>query len=173
MSRAPIPIMSDAEQRFMAFEGLVQWTAATVEQGKRVDEATARMTAGLSSGDQRLLAAQLRTEHHYFAIAANKVLEHREWVLRLGLCTQVEFSVLDQFSRQDVRDLRNMREHVVDYFEGVGRDKARWMVETPEFKSDASAAVGMLIGGRLDWKLFSEAAESLLPVLLGQPVPYP
>jgi hypothetical protein len=47
------------------------------------------------------------------------------------------------------------------------------MKETPEFKADASTAVGTLIGGRLDWKQFLLAAEMLLPVLLTQPIPYP
>ena len=169
----PVPIMSDDEQRFMAFEGLVQWTAATIEQAKRIASATAAARALHARESSRLLNAQVRTEHHYFAISANKVLEHREWVLRLGLCTQVDFSMLDQFSRRDVRDLRNMREHTVEYFEGIGRDKHRWIVETPHFKSDASASVGTLIGGRLDWKLFTAAVELLLPVLLAHPIPYP
>jgi hypothetical protein len=78
--------------------------------------------------------------------------------------------MFDDFSRRDIRDLRNMREHVVDYFEGYGRDSDRWQFETPEFKADASASVGTLIGGRLDWKLFAAAAETLLPALLSDPI---
>lgn len=156
----------------MAFEGLVQWTAATIEQGKRVAEVTSRMVAGSPQGP-RLLAAQLRSEHHYFSISANKLLEHRDWTLQLGLCSNVDFTMLDQFSVRDIRDLRNMREHVVDYFTGLGRDKRRWEIETPEFKADASSSVGTLIGGRLDWKLFAVAADKLLPALLAENVPYP
>jgi hypothetical protein len=71
----PVPIMSDADQRFMAFEGLVQWTAATIEQGKRIADAASKM---VGQENARLLAAQVRSEHHYFSIAANKVLEHRD-----------------------------------------------------------------------------------------------
>jgi hypothetical protein len=167
------PIMTADEERFMAFEGIVQWTAAAIEQGMRIASATAARDNSNARENSRLLNPEVRTEHHYFAISANKVLEHREWVLRLGLCRQVDFSMLDQFSRENVRDLRNMREHVVDYFEGVGRDKDRWIVETPEFKSDASGSIGTSIGGRLDWKLFTAAAERLLPFLLAQPIPYP
>jgi hypothetical protein len=167
--KVPVPIMSDAEQRFMAFEGLVQWTAATIEQGKRIADATSKMVGQ----DARLLVAQVRSEHHYFSIAANKVLEHRDWVLQMGLCSKVDFTMLDQFSSRDIRDLRNMREHVVDYFKGLGKDKPRWEIETPEFKADASSSVGTLIGGRLDWKLFVVAAEKLLPALLAEPIPYP
>jgi len=162
--------MSDADQRFMVFEGLVQWTAATIEQGKRIADAASKM---VGQENARLLAAQVRSEHHYFSIAANKVLEHRDWVLQMGLCSKVDFTMLDQFSSRDIRDLRNMREHVVDYFKGLGKDKPRWVFETPEFKADASSSVGTLIGGRLDWKLFVVAAEILLPALLAEPIPYP
>jgi hypothetical protein len=166
----PVPIMSDADQRFMAFEGLVQWTAATIEQGKRIADAASKM---VGQENARLLAAQVRSEHHYFSIAANKVLEHRDWVLQMGLCSKVDFTMLDQFSSRDIRDLRNMREHVVDYFKGLGKDKPRWVIETPEFKADASSLVGTLIGGRLDWKLFVVAAGKLLPALLAEPILYP
>ena len=168
---SPVPIMTEAEQRFMAFEGLVQWTASAIEQGRRIAARPATATA--ASDERRLNFAQTRTEHHYFAIAAHKVLEHREWVTRLGLCSTVDFSMLDQFNAIQVRDLRNMREHVVDYFEGLGRAKDRWRVETPEFSADASACVGTLIGGRLDWKAFAQACEQLLPRLLSEPIPYP
>ncbi|MFX7682570.1 hypothetical protein ABTJ79_20365, partial [Acinetobacter baumannii] len=103
--------MTDDEQRYMAFEGLVQWVSSSIAQGKRIADATATMSP-YRREDFRLLAAQVRTEHHYFAIAAYKVLEHREWVRGLGLCPNVDFSMLDQFSASDIRDLRNMREHV-------------------------------------------------------------
>jgi len=92
--------------------------------------------------------------------------------LTFGLCSNVTFSEIDNFSSNDIRDLRNMREHVVEYFQGVGRNKDRWMVETPEYRADASGMVGTKIGGRLDWKAFSEAAARLLPQLLKEPIPY-
>ncbi len=56
-----------------------------------------------------------------------------------------------------------MREHVVNYFKGEGLAKDRWMIDTPEFSADASTATGNLIGGRLDWVKFSDAAKRLLP----------
>jgi len=72
-----------------------------------------------------------------------------------------------------IRDLRNMREHVVDYSKGEGLEKDRWMIDTPEFSADASSVVGNMIGGRLDWVKFSDAAKRLLPALLKEPIPYP
>jgi hypothetical protein len=113
------------------------------------------------------------TEDHFFAIAAYKLIEYRDWVLTFGLCASVDFSEIDQFSKQAIRDLRNMREHVVEYFQGAGRASDRWVVETPEYKADASSVVGTMIGGRLDWVKFAAAAERLLPILLEQPIPSP
>ena len=85
----------------------------------------------------------------------------------------IDFSEIDKFDAQDTRDLRNMREHVVAYFQGRGNYQDRWFVETPEFKADASTLVGNIIGGRLDYKAFAEAASRLLPELLKEPNPNP
>jgi hypothetical protein len=89
------------------------------------------------------------------------------------LCASVDFGEIDQFSKQDIRDLRNMREHVVDYFKGEGNSPARWFFETPHYKADASSVIGTMIGGRLDWVKFGSAAERLLPKLLAEPIPFP
>ena len=115
----------------------------------------------------------LHTECNYFAIAANKLLEFKKWALSFGLCTNVDFREIDAFSQRDIRDLRNMREHAVDYFKGDGLAKDRWSVETPEYSADASSYGGPIIGGRLDWSAFGAAAGRLLPKLLAEPVPYP
>jgi hypothetical protein len=41
-------------------------------------------------------------------------------VRSLDLCATVDFSMLDQFATAHDRDLRNMREHAVDYFNAAG-----------------------------------------------------
>jgi hypothetical protein len=100
-------------------------------------------------------------------------LEHKDWVVEFNLCSGVDFSEIDNFSSQNIRDLRNMREHVIEYFRGLGNASDRWMIQTPEFNADASSVVGTNIGGRLDWVAFADAAKRLLPQLLAQPIlPY-
>lgn len=218
MVKVPTPIMTKDQERFMAFEGLVQWTQATVIQSKKVSAAmehqltamhkmSAQDVATLNdpesqhiaaisdpaaqyieimrhaedrrlrmmrdAEERRLAVLAFHTECHFFAIAASKLIEFRDWVLTFGLCSTVDFSEIDQFSAQDIIDLRNMREHVVDYFTGIGRVPARWATQTPEYKADASSVVGNMIGGRLDWVEFGAAAERLLPKLLSEPIPYP
>lgn len=166
-----VPIMSKDEELFMAFCGLVQWTRGVVHQADRI-AATEKSLFDAPRNHVALMDA-LRCEHHYFVIAAYKLIEHRHWVTTLGLCQNIEFSEIDAFPRRDIKDLRNMREHVVGYFQGNGHDKARWFVETPEYKADASSCVGTFIGGRLDYLQFAGAAERLLNVLQQLPIPYP
>jgi hypothetical protein len=172
-----IPTMTPDEERFLAFEGLVQWTQAVVAQSARASEATDHVRSTQQQTEDRQQRRQalhaLHSECHFFAIAANKLLEYRDWVRTFGLCSSVDFGEVDRFSEQDIRDLRNMREHVFDYFTGGGNAKDRWVVQTPQYRADASSVVGTLIGGRLDWVAFGAAAERLLPQLLAEPVPYP
>lgn len=132
-----IPIMSADEERFMAFSGLIQWAQCVVTQAERVNQSTEqlrRFNGRLEFHTNPILA--LNCEHHYFVIAAYKLIEHREWIKKFELCKKVDFSEIDFFSAKDIKDLRNMREHVVEYFQGDGRDKTRWVVETPEYSAD-------------------------------------
>jgi hypothetical protein len=179
------PIMSPDEERFMAFEGLVQWTQAVITQSARVSEADARQVSSCrlspSTQQQRIEAMKQRrqavhafhSECHFFAIAAYKLLEYRDWIQTFGLCVSVDFGEVAQFSAGDIKDLRDMREHVVDYFRGVGREPDRWTVRTRDYQADASSRNGTMLGGRLDWVAFGAAAERLLPQLLAEPIPYP
>lgn len=172
--RVKQPIMSRDDERFMALEGLLQWTFAVVQQSERLSTAHDRKGEPQSDPAARRQAAlALHTECHFFAIAAYKLIEHRDWALNLGLCAAVEFGEINEFSVQDIKDLRNMREHVVDYFQGVGLAPGRWVYETPEYKADASSLNGTMIGGRLDWVKFAVAARGLLPTLLAEPIPCP
>jgi hypothetical protein len=166
--RGAKPPISEEQQRYMAFDGLIQWTSAVIDQAARVEKATAALGSTIqdSAVTRQLTILRSQTEMHFFAITANKVFEFRDWARSFGLFDNVDFSVLDQFSRRQIRDLRNMREHVTDYFEGKGNAQHRWQIETPEYQSDASARVGTMIGGRLDYARFAESARTLLPELL-------
>ncbi|MCS0503073.1 hypothetical protein [Ancylobacter mangrovi] len=171
---AKIQIMTLDQERFMAFEGLLDWTMAVCAQYERLAKMNNdRKNTKLDTMIDRshFHDRMLRTEYHYFCIAANKLFEYRDWTISLGICIDIDYSEIDSFSRKNIRDLRNMKEHIVEYFSGEGRDRARWVLKTPGFNSDASAVNGALIGGRLDWVAFGLAAKCLLPRLLSQPMP--
>jgi hypothetical protein len=160
------PIMSPDRERFMAFHGLIQWTKGVVDQSERTKAAHNHLMQAI--GDY-LAPLNLHCQHHFFVISAYKLIEYRDWCRSFGLFKAVDFSEIDSFSKDDIRDLRNMREHIVEYFKGEGNAKDRWKVQTPGFGADASSVVGTIIGGRLDWVKFSEAAKRLLPALLSEP----
>jgi hypothetical protein len=175
MGKTTKPIMTLEQERFMGFEGLLQWTQAVVTQSARVSAARDQQNADLRSRNpviRHQAILNFHSECHFFVIAAYKLIEYHKWVSTFALCSTVDFSEVDAFSEQDIKDLRNMREHVVEYFQGQGRSADRWFVDTPEFKADASSVVGTMIGGRLDWIKFAAAAERLLPKLLAEPTPY-
>jgi hypothetical protein len=163
-------------ERFMASEGLVQWTQGVATQAQRVSVAQSALTSSEGMRDaatRRLILLNFHSECHHFAIAADMFSEFRKRARDLGLFASVDFSEIDSFPWRDHKDVRNMREHIAEYLAGKGRDRDRWVVETPHFKADASSVVGTLIGGRLDWVGLGAAAERLLPRLLAEPIPYP
>ena len=47
------------------------------------------------------------------------------------LCASVDFGEINQLSKKDIKDLRDMREHIVDYFKGEGWVPARWYLRPP------------------------------------------
>jgi hypothetical protein len=175
-TRSKKPIMTADEERFMAFEGLLQWTQAVVTQSARVSAARDHELVELRTGNRvagHLAVLDFHSECHFFVVAAYKLTEYQEWVLRCGLCATIDFTEINGYSKQDIKDLRDMREHVVNYFRGEGFAPDRWVVETPEYKADASAVNGTMIGGRLDWIKFGAAAARLLEKLIAEPIPYP
>ncbi|HEY9295721.1 MAG TPA: hypothetical protein VIQ31_05000 [Phormidium sp.] len=139
-----IPIMSVDEERFMAFTGLIQWAQGVIEQSKRVVEATQRLNDVQQWNSYPKPIYLLFCEQHYFVIAAYKFYEHLKWVKKFDIFSNVDFQEIDEMPWPDIKDLRNMREHIVDYFTDYGRDKERWFIETPEFKADASSCVGTI-----------------------------
>jgi hypothetical protein len=115
-ARVKRPIMTREQERFMSFEGLLQWTQAVVRQSERIAALDVQSRAHwekpperFSVEDQKARVAQMHeatlarhTECHFFAIAASKLIEHRRWVVSFGLCASVDFSVIDRFSVQDI-----------------------------------------------------------------------
>ena len=93
------------------------------------------------------------------------------------LFKNVDFDGINKFTKedfyQDLKDLRDMREHVVEYFSGRGRFRDRWKAEGPQGVADASSMINNMIGGRLDYVEFSNIVRGYLPTLLAEPIPYP
>jgi hypothetical protein len=174
--------IDESTQKYLAYVGLIQWTHSIIIQRHLILEAESEVERNFGdpqkSQQQRLLA-QLRTHtlDHQFAAAAHQLLDHKEWAQQLALFETVDFSEINRFPRDTIRDLRNMREHQVEYFLGKGRAKDRWITESAggdniQWQADASSRVNNLIGGRLDYVEFTNAASRLLDQLINVPAPY-
>ncbi len=156
-------------------EGLLQWSQACFEQATRTYAASSAHLKSLKSRPQdpevtAELGRHLQTQCHFFAVAACKLLDFRAWADRLGLCGTVDFAEIDRFDRKHIRDIRNMREHAVEYFEIRGFARDRWIFNTALYAADASSVCGVMIGGRLDYMAFG-AAASRLHTRLREPAP--
>jgi hypothetical protein len=161
-------------ERYMIFEGVIQWTQAVALQSDRVAAAqAAQFRPGDRPGAHRLPSMNFRSECDYFSVAVDMLFQFKRRATDLGLFASVDFSEIDIVPWQDRVNVRNKRMHVTDYWKPGGEAGKGWFVETPEFKADASSTVGTLIGGRLDWATLGAAAKRLLPKLLAQPIPYP
>jgi hypothetical protein len=103
-------------------------------------------------------------ERHLFLIAANKLVEHIDWASSLGFLDTDVFLEMNVFSAE-IKSLRDMNEHVVEYFMGGGRRRQHWVHVDEAAVADASSTVGSKIGGRLDWNEVAKAAETLIAAL--------
>jgi hypothetical protein len=163
--------MTPDEQKFMAFEGLLGWTAAVVTQAKRVSAARDKLFAELRQRSSPKLNSELilrrlaqqffQTERQLFCNAANQLLQYRQWVQRLGFLDDALFDELDKFA-DDIDVMRDMNEHAIEYFEGKGKRPHDWVYQGEGATSDASSTVETKIGGRLDWVELGSAAQRLL-----------
>jgi hypothetical protein len=175
-----VPMTLD-EQKFMAFEGLLGWTAAVANQAQRVTDARDKMFAVMARRTDRspgwteryaeevranatafrLAQQSFQTERHLFCNAAYKLLEHRRWVQDLEFIDDALFEELDQFAR-DIDVMRDMNEHAIEYFRGKGRRPHDWVHQDGGGTADASSTVDTKIGGRLDWVELGAAVQRLL-----------
>jgi hypothetical protein len=110
---------------------------------------------------RRLAQQFFETERELFCNAANQLLQHRQWVKRLGFLDDALFDELDKFA-DDIDVMRDMNEHAIEYFEGKGKRPHDWVYHGKGATSDASSTVETKIGGRLDWVELGSAAQRLL-----------
>jgi len=171
-------MQSVGRQKFMAFEGLLGWAAAAVTQAKRVTAASdnlsseAHRRANSPVGQDhresilryRLANQSFQTERHLFCNAAHKLLEYRNWVQDLGFLDDALFEELDNFAH-DIDVMRDMDEHVIEYFKGEGKRPHDWIHKDGGGSADASSTIDTKIGGRLDWEELGAAAQRLLEKL--------
>ncbi len=170
-----MPLNEEESQRWLAFENLLMWAEAVVQQRDRLDAARAQLLRppDLSpSAAEHLAAARARrramhsfnAQRHLFINAAYQLVSYRRWVGRLGIVSNDAFREIDSFEA-DVDILRDKNEHAIEYFRGRGKKPANWTHVDSGGTADASSTVDNRLGGRLDYVAFSEAAVRLCATL--------
>ena len=151
------------------------WLSGIIHQGKRLLENQQRMqnamqgitTETLMKHQDYLLFNNLRiVEEHFFVISVSKAVDWLKEVkkFRIELLTEIETFF---HSLPEVKDLRNMREHDIDYFKGKGKAQNRFVKVLTNMTVDALASFsstdGYLVGGRLNVQQAIRAAQRLYP----------
>ena len=124
-------------QKFVALEGLRGWAEGVIKQAKKLYYAEAAIAqplleeqgpAGGWRSHQEVVQQVRANKHnyfcqrHYFILAANKLIKYRQWCCRLGVVPNSVFSELDRY-KTVVNELRDMNEHIIDYFRVAGKNK--------------------------------------------------
>lgn len=165
--------MEVEEQKFMALEGIQTWAKATIEQVARIEAANKAQFPELADADLPQFLAnearfdagrQFRAERLLFLIAAHKLIEHIEWAKKLSFLDNSIFSEVDALS-SEIKTMRDLNEHAVEYFIGRGRFPEKWEHITEEAFADASSTINDRIGNRLSWNEVAAAAKALLSKL--------
>lgn len=160
--------MDIESQKFMALEGVHSWARGVLAQVDRIEAARNRMQLPGDDWPEPIRVFQF--ERHLFLIASHKLTEYADWACKLEFLDNSVFS--DLFSlKAEIKALRDMNEHVVDYFLGRGRKPDEWLHVTDESIADASSTVGSRIGDRLDWYVVAVVVRSLIDGL--PPAYYP
>jgi hypothetical protein len=67
--------------------------------------------------------------------------------------------------RDDIVDLKVTNEHVIEYYQGQGRQAEHWVLADELIVVDANPIAGKRIGDRPDGQELADAASSLLSAL--------
>ncbi|MBI5950477.1 MAG: hypothetical protein HY865_02365 [Chloroflexi bacterium] len=153
------------------------WLQGIVYQGDRLLENQQKMQNAMRAVTRETLVKHqdfltyndLRiVEEHFFVTSVSKSID---WLKEVKKFKPELSSNIDRFIHAfpETKDLRNMREHDVDYFKGEGKAQGRFVRPLTDVTIDASASMsdknGYLIGGRLNVQQSVKEAQQLLPVI--------
>ena len=167
--------MSLTEQEWYFLNSAKIWLQGVIYQGNRLLENQHKVRNAMQVVTQATLMQhqnilelkELRiVEEHFFVTSVSKTID---WLKEVKKFRKDLSSDIDKFLQgfPEAKDLRNMREHDVDYFKGGGRAQDRFVKNLPDVTIDGSASFsdnnGYLIGGRVNVQQAIKAAQILYP----------
>lgn len=145
--------MEIEDQKFMALEGIHTWARATIEHGDRLSE----LRMNILGENRNNVRRTFESERHSFLIAAHRLISFINWALELNFLDAQVFAEIKRFE-PDIKTMRDLNEHVIEYFKGSGKRPQLWSTPT----ADASSTVGTKIGDCLDWTEVTASAARLI-----------
>ncbi|MBS0269039.1 MAG: hypothetical protein JSS54_08670 [Proteobacteria bacterium] len=145
--------MDVEDQKFMALEGIHTWSRATIAHATQLSRLSTSFNSSNFIDNRRLFDS----ERHSFLIAAHRLISFINWVLELNFLDAQIFAEIKVFE-PDIKTMRDLNEHVIEYFKGSGKRPQLWSTPT----SDASSTVGTKIGDRLDWTEVAGSVAGLI-----------
>jgi len=162
---------------FLAEANSKQWLEAVLMQGERCVFALNTLRSRLDPTELRHASNTMRVEEHFFVIALGKAMD---WLSELARLQTASQPVIEHYLSQlpHARDVRNMREHDIEYFKGNGRRQPHFVHEHTDAagqvlaQADGSSTVVFgdqyLIGGRLDLTTVLRISKNLSLALSSQ-----
>ncbi|NMH72766.1 hypothetical protein HF078_06755 [Bacillus sp. RO2] len=109
-----------------------------------------------------------RTKEYFLIISLNKA---RDWI-KLGTrynAVLKELLIKIDNDLPEIRDLRNMREHEIEYYQGEGRKQNQFIISNGHSSSDATSTYvdqsGYYLGGRLKVQFAIEVFTYVYPIV--------
>jgi hypothetical protein len=161
-------VASDTELNALAKNGVIEWAVGVIKQADAIRHAFNERMLGNQEGH-----IMLRVSEHFFLIAANNLYRFVDLACSRGVVEARLFEPLESF-RKDVRELRDMREHVIEYWTGGGKYPQRFRYDDPDSVMQYGRQLSTLasqstfiggvhkIGGRLELDAFAKAVSKLL-----------
>jgi len=167
--------MAITEQEWYILNSSKIWLRGIVYQGQRLLDNQLQMQNYMQAITRETLMKHqdfsvfndLRiVEEHFFVTSVSKATD---WLKEVKKFRKDLSSDIDKFFQgfPEAKDLRNMREHDVEYFRGEGRTQDRFVKNLSNVTIDGSASFSdnnrYLVGGRMNVQQAIKAAQSLYP----------
>ena len=167
--------MTITEEEWYFLNSAKIWLRGIMHQGQRLltnqqqtrDVMQAITLDTLMQHQNYLVLNDLRiVEEHFFVNSVSKAIDWLKEVKKFRKDLSIN---IDEFIHNfpEARDLRNMREHDVDYFKGDGKVQDRFVKKLSDVTVDGSASFSdnkdYLVGGRLNVQQAIDAAQKLYP----------
>lgn len=149
----------------------VTWVYGVIVQGERLLLRAEDFIEAVKDGDHNkfeIACERLELDEHFFCIAVN---EANEWLIEVGKKIPGLKTYSKMFSAVVplAKELRNMREHEIDYYKGCGKKQLNRKKGELGLENDAQSAMftkgSFEIGKRINVEKTKEIAEKIYPIL--------